>query len=132
MIVNTSANLSIWHRAAKIRQTNVSVEIFLASEVFLKIGLYTTIPAQCLGSCCRDFKVGNEKSFSPVPLHASCTGWFIGQAPGQPGLYAALGHKYSPTHAKGGCLYPILLQMDRNHVFMFIQYYHSTLSCRWV
>lgn len=37
MIANTSANLSVWHRAAKIRQKNVSAEIFLDSEVFLKL-----------------------------------------------------------------------------------------------
>lgn len=130
MIANTSANLSVWHRTGKIRQKMYLLKCFWPLK-FFKIVLYTTILTQCLGSCCRDFKVGSEKSFSPVPLHVSCTGWFTRQTPGHPGLSAALGHKYSPTHRRG-CLYPILLQMDHNHIFMFIQYYQSTLSCRWV
>jgi len=61
----------------KIRQTNVSPEMFLPSEV-CKIGLKATIFVSCLGPCC----------------------WFIEEAPSHPRLSAASGHKHSYTQER--------------------------------
>lgn len=65
----------------KIRQTNVSAETFLLSEV-CKIGLKATILTWCLGSSCRDVRVGNEnffpQSLCPLSAQAGLSGRLLG------------------------------------------------------